>query len=274
MYIDDMSTLDKNGFVTVQYPPSLRARVVDAMGSWKSFCDLPLEEKLKLSKDTERHIDFGYMRRDEPGPRGDHKELFHLVGKNLPEIYEKARLISDERAIAFIKAIDVLLEEAAPLVQEFACKIEEHYKLPGFEAEVMRAVNNWTFRYLHYFSQDNDMLAYEHADRKGFTLHLNESDSGGEYFGFDRVWRPWHVSDKQTIIFPSIELQYRSKCALQALWHRILSTPQTRHTGRFAMVAFIDFRHSHRIVRRVQEFDPGFNYGISFDEYREHFAPR
>jgi len=269
----NIDTLRTDGFVTVQYPPNLRTLVMTAMASWQAFCKLPPEEKSKLSQQTDRTVDFGYMRRTDQGKAADDKELFHLVGKNLPQIYRQAADIADPRATLFIKAIDALLRESAPLVREFAHEVERVYHLTGFEDEVMSSQDNWTFRLLHYFGGAK-ILAYRHPDRKGFTLHLNESAPGGEYLGFDHIWRPWTVSEKQTIIFPSMELQYRSAGMLKALWHQILSTPETIHTGRYAMVAFIDFRHSHRVEGRTQDFEPGFNYDIPFEEFRKVFVPR
>jgi isopenicillin N synthase-like dioxygenase len=121
-----------------------------------------------------------------------------------------------------------------------------------------------------------ETFAHAHADRGGFTLHLYESAGGGEYLGFDKVWRPWPIGGEETIIFPSMVLQHRSKGRLKALCHRVVATEETSQHGRFSMVVFIDFHHSHRYsdaVKRLQDFEPGFNYDLSFSEFDKLFAP-
>lgn len=270
----DVSTLKTDGFVSLTYPPQLRAPVHNAMQSWRTFCDLPQESKDILA-DGNRIHDFGYMRRNDTGDRSDNKELFHLVGRDLPLLYEKSEYIKDVRAIHFIRAIDSLLHATGPLIREFACKVEQQYNLHGFEQQVMKSQDNWTFRYLHYFG--GDILAHAHADRGGFTFHLQESAGGGEYLDFGHVWRPWLVNEDQTIIFPGLGLQYRSEGVLKALYHRVQATPETTCKGRYSMVLFIDFKQDHRFnkeVYRVQDLPEGFNYDMPFSEFAEFFVPR
>ncbi|MBM3261194.1 hypothetical protein FJY93_02130 [Candidatus Kaiserbacteria bacterium] len=274
----NIGSLITDGFVSVAYPTSLRSHVVHAMESWKTFCGLPAEEKAGLSG-GDRIEDFGYMLRQDTGPHADQKELFHLVGKHLPKLYAQAANVADTRAIDFIRAIDVLMKMSAPLIRQFAHSVEHAFGLEGFEQEVMSSQDSWTFRYLHYFGADaEEMLAHAHADRGGFTFHLYESAPGGEYLDFDYVWQPWEVGANKTIIFPGLGLQYRSACQLTALYHRIMSTPETRRNGRYAMVLFVDFESSHRFNKerwpRIQDFDPGFNYDMSFEQFSRYFMPR
>ncbi len=265
-------TLDTNGYVTVPYPKPLKDRVHGAMAAWKRFCDLPESEKQKLSG-GDRIDDFGYMFRNDAGAKADQKELFHLLKKREPELRAKADLITDRRAVEFIDAVDVLIDSCTPLILDFASRIEAEYKIRGFKDMVASCGHLWTFRFLHYFG--GETLANPHADRLGFTLHLDESQGGGEYFGFDREWKPWPVTEDQTIIFPSIGLQHLSGCAVKALWHRVVPNAVTRTGGRYAMVAFIDFPQSREWDKykypRVQDFAPGFNYGMTFAELDSHF---
>lgn len=269
-----IETLDTLGFVNVKYPPALRARVRKAMVSWKNFCSLPSAEKLKFSQ-GDRLRDFGYMVRTDTGHRADNKELFHISGRRVAELRARAEGIRDKRAFAFIDAIDLLITESMPLVEDFAREIENRYGLAGFEEETFAARDDWTFRYLHYFG--GEMLAHPHADRGGFTLHLHESHGGGEYLGFDGKWHLWPVSGRQTIIFPSMGLQFRSEGKLKALWHRVGPTQETKRNGRYSMVAFIDFRQDHRYndaAKRIQDFESGFNYRVPFEKFKELFIPR
>lgn len=120
------------------------------------------------------------------------------------------------------------------------------------------------------------MLANPHCDRGGFTFHLYESHTGGEYLARDGKWMPWPISTSSTMIFPSMMLQHRSRGLLKALWHRVLSTPETKTNGRFALIGFIDFEHSYMYdykAKRLQDFPPGFNYDLPFPEFAKMFTP-
>jgi len=269
----DVTALETKGFVSVEYPLDLYLSVEKAMGAWEYFCELPKEEKVKLAGGDRLH-DFGYMIREDEGPRADKKELFHVSMNDMSELYEKARCISDRRALRFIDYVETLILGSQVIVQEFARGIEGAYHLNGFEQEVMESKDRWNFRYIHYFG--GEVLAHAHADRGGFTLHLYESAAGGEYLRFDRVWRPWPINRKRTIIFPSMGMQFRSTGKIKALWHRVRANPQTIQKGRFAMVAFIDFTMSHKYddsKRRLQDFEEGFNYDMPFAEFQKLFTP-
>jgi hypothetical protein len=269
-----VADLQMKGFVRVDYPQALRKAVFVAMGSWQRFCTLPLEQKRLLSG-GDRIKDFGYMRREDTGPAADEKELFHSVRANFPLLLPRAKLVGDKRATDFITAIDVLTERMLPLVRTFAGEVENIYEIRGFERLVMESADFWTFRYVRY-PKGKPILAYPHADRGGMTFHLGETESGGEYLDFDGIWRPWPVSETETIFFPSMGLQHCSRNALKALWHRVkpIESPTNE---RYAMVAFIDFQNSHRFNDekfRMQDFVAGFNYSLSFREFDKLFVPR
>lgn len=269
----DVHTLDTNGFVSFEYPAPLRDAMQGAMESWKAFCTLPTEKKRLLSG-GDRINDFGYMKREDAGPKRDDKELFHALRSKYPLLLPKAKRVGDARATDFIEAVDLLLHRMSPLVQAFARAVEERYVLKGFEEQVMRSQDYWTFRYLRY-PKGKPVLANEHGDRGGFTFHLGESEGGGQYLGFDQQWRDWPVSEKETIIFPSMGLQYRSRGKLKALWHRVLPTESTANE-RFSMVTFVDFRDTHRFNDarwNMKDFQPGFNYDMPFEEFARLFVP-
>lgn len=265
----NVDSLLSTGFVSVEYPRELRLCVIRATESWERFCNLPTETKLLLSK-GDREKDFGYMLRNDTAD--DPKELFHLLGNNVDELRRMAGSISDSRALEFIESGDAMIRAMVPLIREFARQVEARFGLVGFENETMNCQKFWTFRFLHYFG--SPMLAMAHADRGGFTLHNYESESGGEYLNFQGKWRPWPVSEKETIIFPGMCLQYRSESQLKALWHRVTSTPQSQTHGRYAMVTFIDFASGMlKPVKRLQDMPEGFNYKMSFDELKQFMIP-
>ncbi len=271
----DVRTLDTNGFVSFDYPILLRDAVGEAMESWKAFCTLPIEQKRLLSG-GDRIKDFGYMCRQDAGPNADEKELFHALRANYPELLPKAQLVGDKRATDFIEAVDVLLYRMGPVVQIFAREVEKRYGIPGFEDDVMQSQDYWTFRYLRY-PKNKPILANKHGDRGGFTFHLGETEGGGQYLDLhERVWKEWPVSEKRTIIFPSMGLQHRSKGQLKALWHQVVPT-ESSASERFAMVTFVDFQGTHRFDDsrfNMKDFEPGFNYEIPFNEFDKYFVPR
>lgn len=270
----DVTSLQSLGYVPVGYPPTVRKQVLTAMGSWKNFCELSVNEKRMFSGGN-RMEDKGYMFRNEIGPRADHKELFHVSRRELSEFQRRAALSGNGNAPLFIDAVDTLINGIDPLIRTFAQQVEKTYGLRGFADDVMNSKDNWIFRYLHYFG--GDTLAHPHADRGGFTLHLFESDEGGECLDFNHHWRAWPVNGERTIIFPGMGLQYRSESVLKALWHRVQPNEQTVYQGRYAMVAFIDFKRGYRYNdarMRVQDFEPGFNYGLRHEEFKELFVPQ
>lgn len=270
--------LETTGFVRVAYPPLLRLRVREAMASWKAFCQLPADVKGMLQIGT-RLKDIGYVLRVSEGRANhDDKEFFHAA-RNLPqEVREKAKNISDPRALAFIDATDSLLKEVTPLVREFVREVESGFGLNGFEEEVMDNRDNWKFRYLHYFPSDAGReIASAHADRGGFTLHMFETHEGADYLGFDKAWRPLPVSEGETVIFPSLHLQHRAESRMNALCHRVRATSEAAREGRYSMVAFIDFimdKKFNDAGYRLQDLEPGFNYFLSKEDLEKYFVPR
>lgn len=270
----DVRSLETDGFAVIKYPAHLRACVHAAMAAWQGFCALPLDQKLLLSN-QDRHSDFGYMVRDGKGQQEDRKEMFHLSRRNIGEVLERASRISDPRALTHIEAIDSLIAAIRETISDFSHSVEAEYAIPGLAQDVLNNSDGWTFRFLHYLG--GEMLAHPHADKGGITLHLDESDPGGEYLDFTGQWRPWPISHDQTIIFPSVKLQHRSQGRLKALCHRVTTTPKTRQHGRFALVAFANFAWTHRFNNdkypHSQQLAPGYNYNISSADFEDYLIP-
>ncbi len=271
----NINTLQTLGYVTIEYPPALRRLVHNAVRSWERFClDLPLETKLRFSR-HDRVKDFGYMLRDASTGSADNKELFHVRLCDLPKLLDLARGIIQPEALHYIVAANDLLKGIEAFIREFVQAVECKYGLVGFEKLVMESQQTWIFRFLHYFG--SEVLAARHVDRGGFTLHLFESQGGGEYLDSNKQWRPWTVDENSTIIFPGLALQQYSRCLLRALEHRVVATPSTVVDGRFAMVAFFDFPHSHRFDDtrfRTQDFAEGQVYDMGPRELDRYFVRR
>jgi isopenicillin N synthase-like dioxygenase len=272
----NITRLERDGFVSVEYPLTLRAVVREAVRSWRDFCSLTFEEKRHFSG-GDRVQDFGYMLRKDHGPRADQKEHFHVKLANMPALRAREVTFPNKKSLAFISASHALLKQIGPMVEEFAYHVARTYHLAGLVPEVMKSQDEWTFRYLHYFpSSGNGTLAHQHADRGGFTLHLDESHGGSEYLDKQYDWQALPLTHDSTVIFPSMGLQYRSQCALKALWHRVVSTEKTHDGGRYSMVAFIDFNRDAKFndaQYRMQNFAAGFNYSMSMSELQKLFVP-
>ena len=135
----------------------------------------------------------------------------------------------------------------------------------------------WFLRFIHYFGgrREDDEIATSHADKCGFTLHLMESDPGLQFLDFQNKWNDVPVSTGETVIIPGMRLQYRSKNELKALYHRVVATPETAEAGRFSMVLFVHLcrtpEYDKKRAGRLQEFPPGFNYEMPFEEFSKLF---
>lgn len=265
-------TLSDCGFVTVPYPEALRQIVDDAMASWQSFCTLPKPDKNKFAQGN-RDRDFGYMKRGSQGE--DLKELFHLELRTIEDLAQIATTVDDRRAVNFIQSVGSLINGVAPLIAEFSSQASLNYQMPKLEDQIMANQRSWVFRFIHYIG-GSELLAQPHVDRGGITLHLAESDDGGQYLSFDRQWLSWPVNRQQTIIFGGLKLQHASENNIKALCHQVTANSYSKRLGRYSIVAFIDFNYDfdfHGHGRRLQEYTPGFNYQITDEELQGMFNP-
>lgn len=263
--------LDARGFFEIAYPSQLANTVLSAMHSWQEFCQLKEEEKSLLSN-GDRLRDYGYMYRRDGTGKADAKELFHVSLRDVQSLQSAAEKLP-KSATRFIDACSDLITDSDAIIMQFADRLESEYGLVGFTHQVAASKLHWTFRFLHYFGAE--VLAHPHVDRGGFTLHLCETSEGVEYLGFDNVWYPLPLSEGKTIFFPGMVLQHRSDGVVKALWHRVMSTKQAVHRERFAMVAFVDFAHTHRYndaALRTQDIPPGETYSLSHEVFSKFFT--
>lgn len=264
------------GLLNVDYPDDLRETVERAVASWKTFCQLPREEKSAFSFLEDNHGDgAGYELKEEKGSKKDLKENFHIT------LFQYARLseIANNRTFPFLNDAKTLLDRMEPLILEFAKIIEAEYGINGLFDEVQLSKPYWILRYLHYFGdqQEGGEIAAPHADKGGFTLHLFESDEGLQYYCIkQRSWKTMPVEEKQTVIIPAVQLQLWSKGDLKALYHRVVATKKTARTGRFSMVCFIPFQntpmYNKKVYRSMQMHEIGFNYDLPHKEFANFFS--
>lgn len=273
----NIKNLKTDGFVSISYPNDLRMVVNKAIKSWKEFCKL--ETSLKQSLPYSNGADgVGYEFKDGSGNKGDRKENFDLTLSGNNWLKENIKSIDSKAVIEFIEDGLNLVSLAEPLILDFAKEVEREFSLAGFSEEVSLSRNNFFFRFIHYFpnSPVGVETATAHVDQSGFTLHLFESDKGLECLDFKGNWVPMPVSENQTVIINSMQLQLRSKGELKALAHRVISNKETEEKGRYSLVCFVQLKNTPKYNKnkfgRLQEKDAGFNYKMSFDEFKQMFT--
>jgi isopenicillin N synthase-like dioxygenase len=219
----------------------------------------------------------GYELKKTAGTCLDLKEDFHYTSGMHEWLAQAASIVGNKYASDVVASANSLLNLLTPFITAFAQEVEKEFALEGFAQEIADSQDMWFVRYLHYFGDRHvgDEIATSHADKSGFTLHLYESSPGLQFLDFKKQWKEVSMTSTDTVIIPGMRLQYRSKNVLKALFHRVVATRTTAKTGRFAMVCFVHLKHTpqynKRGAGRLQEFTPGFNYSMSFQDFAKLF---
>ena len=270
--------LETKGLVRVPYPLDLRQSVERAVESWKNFCALPESTRAKFPYNNSESMGVGYELKKTLGANLDVKEDFHFTQGLERWIAGAAKEIGNPVVTRFIEDVKSLAHVMEPLVLQFARDIESTFGLKEFAEEIKDSEDVWFVRFLHYFGgrKAGDEIATPHADKSGFTLHLYESDPGLQYLDFKKSWQEMPVSKGETVIIPGMRLQYRSQNQLKAIYHRVIATESTATHGRFSAVVFIHPKRTPAYNKqksgRLQEFQPGFNYEMPFEEFSKLFT--
>ena len=220
----------------------------------------------------------GYELKQTPGANLDVKEDFHFTLGSEGWIFGVAEEMKSPTVSRFVEDARSLAHAMEPLVLDFAQSLERQFALTGLVQEVADSKGSWFVRFLHYFGgrKPGDEIATPHADKSGFTLHLYESDPGLQYLDFKKAWQEMPVSAGETVIIPGMRMQYRSRNQLKALYHRVVATAETAAQGRFSAVVFVHLNRTPAYNKqksgRLQEFQPGFNYEMPFEEFSRLFA--
>jgi isopenicillin N synthase-like dioxygenase len=162
-----------------------------------------------------------------------------------------------------------------PTIIRFAEMVGDEYHLQGFADEVR--VSEFFVRFIHYFENRvvGDETATAHVDQSGFTFHLFESAPGLQCLTKEYAWIDMPVSEGETVVIPAMQLQLRSKGELEALFHRVVATEETAATGRYSAVCFVQLKNTPKYDKethgRLQEKEPGFNYGMPSTEFAKLF---
>lgn len=270
--------LETEGLVRVPYPADLRGSVERAVESWKNFCALPEATRKQFPYNSTAGMGVGYELKQTPGANLDVKEDFHFTLGSEGWIGGIAAEMKSPIVSRFVDDARSLTHAVEPLVLQFARDAEQQFSLDGLAREVSESQGSWFVRFLHYFGNRNvgDEIATPHADKSGFTLHLYESDPGLQYLDFKKAWQEMPVSAGETVIIPGMRMQYRSRNRLKALYHRVVATAETAAQGRFSAVCFVHLNRTPAYDKqksgRLQEFQPGFNYEMPFDEFSRLFV--
>ena len=124
--------------------------------------------------------------------------------------------------------------------------------------------------------QDQTSPLWKLPDKGAFTAHLYESDEGFERFTRDERWEPVPFGDGHTAIIAGFRLQYRSRCKLTAVCHRVVATERTARHGRYSIVLFFDCvntpYYNKQKLGPMQQYPAGFNYGIPFPALATYFT--
>lgn len=270
--------LSMKGLVRIPYPAELRKSVEEAIKAWRVFCALPETSKARFPYNAGDGMGVGYELKKKEGANLDVKEDFHFTLGSQAWIMDMARSIGNSETTNLVNAATDLVGLMQPLVLDFASAIEKEFTLDDLRREVEDSKAVWFVRFLHYFGgrKEGDEIATPHADKSGFTLHLYESDPGLQYLDFGEQWKEMPVSHDETAIIPGMRLQYRSQGKLKAIYHRVVATEKTAREGRFSAVCFVHLirtpESNKKKAGRLQEFQPGFNYNMPFEEFSKFFV--
>ena len=269
----------ENGILVerISYPQNVRQSVEQTVAIWQNFCALPESTKIKFPYNSNNGMGVGYELKKTSGANLDVKEDFHFAPGAEQWILDTAKSLDNPEVSHFVETAKGLVEIVEPLVLNFANHAEKEFGLKDLAKDTADAKPQWFIRFLHYFGnrKDGDEIATPHADKSGFTLHLYESDPGLQYLDAKKQWQDMPVSPNETVIIPGMRFQYRSRGNIKAVYHRVIANEKTAREGRYSIVCFVHFTrtpaYDKQRAGRLQEFQPGFNYEMPFEEFARLF---
>lgn len=272
----DLRALKGQDFVRVSYPADLARLVQDTEKAWRAFCDLDDGTKRSFGYQPDKEKSgVGYQ---PPESGRDPKEHFHVRLSERAWLLERAGDLDNEAVTWFITSALDLAERLKPFSKtEFIEVAERDFDMPALTEDAMAAGDLWTLRFLRYLGgvEPGHPIAAEHVDKGAFTAHLYESDPGFERFTPQGTWEPVEFGSGETMIIAGLGLQYRSKCQLTAMHHRVVANEKTAVSGRISIVCFYDFRgqvyYNKPRWGPTQNFGAGFFYQMPFSEFQQYF---
>ncbi len=251
----------------------------EAIDYWKQFCNLGMEDKLRLAYEHLDGLGIGYEYKPGIGGTFDRKENFHVNMNGMDRLRTLLQEYpQDDVQRSLILATNSLVDAIAPLAVEYANAIEMRCGITGLVSEVLSGISRWLFRYLHYFEGHTvgDEIASAHADKSGFTIYLYESTSGVEWLDASLQWKGASGPIIGYTVMPGMQLQYRTQGVIKAMYHRVVADEYIARHGRYAMVCFIPLMNTPKYDKvragRLQDALVGFNYSMPFEKFAELFV--
>lgn len=275
IFVKNIAQLERDGFVNVSYPQDLRSAVQQAVAAWNTFCGLEQEVKTRLTY-SNGSDGVGYELKVGVGNKADRKENFDVALSWLDWLNTQCKDLGAP-AQDFVKKAADLVALMKPIILDFAGSVEERYGVAGLRDEVDQGEGVFFVRFIHYFGDrhEGEETAAAHIDQSGFTLHLYESAPGLQALTHEKKWVDMPVSEGQTVIIPSMQLQLRSDGRLDATCHRVIANAKTAVDGRLSAVVFVQLpktrKYNKAVGGRLQEKEPGFNYGMDHELFGQLF---
>ena len=274
----DLRELSADDVVRVAYPARLASLVREAKEKADAFWELPQEVKEAFGYQSDTLVSGVGYQGPEDGSK-DPKEHVHLRLNESAWLRAQCAKVNDPAVSEFVETGLALAEGLKPFAQEFVESAESEFSIPGLAKDTMSLADGWTFRFLRYQAgkrAPGEDIAAQHLDKGGFTLHLHESDSGFERLTRDGTWVPVAFGDGHTLIIAGARLQYRSRCRLTAVCHKVVANERTAVEGRTSIVCFFDFRNTPYYDKSkwgpMQGLPVGFNYDLPFVKYAQYFT--
>lgn len=283
--IDPMTVLSVNqmrgdGFAVLPYPGHISPRLERVAKAWKKFTSLPCEVRTKLTylpDNPQGNSGTGYEPPD-PTKHDARKHTYHVQHRDAAWLLRKSRAATPVATWLANESLE-LLEELKPYIGEFGSAFEREFNLDGFTDNLMRGFDEWILRLLWYPPgyAPGEVIAKEHCDKGGGTLHLWETCPGVERLTFDtKEWVTFPVGNGESVVFSGMRMQYLTECATKALCHRVVATDEAAHEGRFSAVLFLNLDkvpyYDKARLGSTQSLPAGFNYDLPFAEFSQYFA--
>ncbi len=250
-----------HGYVQVPHVGILNNQIKNVMNNWKLFCAQPLEHKNKFVFDVD-----GYENKSTAKGDFEDKENMHISLSYEPDI------VGTNVDSELIYSVKKLIKDSVPVVLDIAKIYKEHSDFMLVEL-FSECIDMWSARLLHYPSQEVEFLAKSHIDL-GISIHFGEDAPGFEVL-HNGVWQPVQPMHEHLLTYAGATGQYYTNSKIDALCHRVVTTPETRSKGRSSLVLFIDpgsFMYNKKAYGPTQKrFPAGENYGVPFDEFQKFF---
>jgi isopenicillin N synthase-like dioxygenase len=250
------------------------------MAAWGSFLSQPEYVRNRftyLKDDLKGNSGSGY---EPPNPDkfDPRKHTFHAQLRDADWLLKTAREACPE-AVELVTESLALLEEMKVEAVPFAEAFAREFGQPDFPKNLQDGFAECILRLLDYPPgyEPEQIIAKEHPDKGGGTMHLFETCEGVERYALDtREWVPFPVNDGQAVVFSGMRMQYLTQCELKALYHRVRATREVAEQGRRSAVLFLNFNgtpyHNKGEHGSTQVYTGDYIYDVPFEEFRTRFA--